>query len=89
MASYISFARLEQFSHKLIPSMLATMFKTARCILAANCIECTSCGFNQCLVRASLSFTQDVLYTFERLLLSAINPVNRTVGIRRLLVHLR
>jgi hypothetical protein len=42
------------------------MFKTALCILAANRVECTPCAFNRCLVRASLSFTRDVLYTFEK-----------------------
>jgi hypothetical protein len=65
MASYISFACLEQLSQWLITSILATMLKTAQCILAANRIERTPCGFNQCLVRASLSFTQDVLYLRE------------------------
>jgi hypothetical protein len=42
------------------------MLEEAHSVLAANRIERTSDGFNQCLVRASLGFAYDVLELGER-----------------------
>jgi hypothetical protein len=46
--------------------MVATMFKPAQCILAANRIERYPDGSDERLMRASLSFTHDCLDLGER-----------------------
>jgi hypothetical protein len=45
--------------------MVAAMLEEAQCISAANRIQRNPYGFDQCLVRASLSFAQDRLYLRE------------------------
>ena len=57
--------RLERISQSLITNVVATMLEEAQCILAADPIERYPDGFDQCLVRTSLSFTQDILYLSE------------------------
>ena len=45
--------------------MVAAMLQEAQCISAANRVERNPYGFDQRLVRASLSFAQDSLYLRE------------------------